>query len=193
MYLKYFIGNKLEENAANSVGRFVSSCFEWVDSIITAIVVCILFLAFIFRIINVSGVSMMDTLLDGDKVIITDLLYKPSVGDIVVINRSEELSEPIIKRIIAKEGQSLSIDFDSGDVTVDGVVINEPYIKSATTKKGSGDIPEVIPKGYVFVMGDNRDRSKDSRSKEVGLINVENILGKAKFIIYPMNRVGVVR
>lgn len=170
--------------------NFTKGCFEWVESIVTAIVVVVVVLTFIFRVVNVSGMSMMNTLHDEDKLIITNLFYEPHNGDIVVISHGEEFKEPIIKRIIATQGQTLDIDFDTGTVTVDGKILSEPYIKDPTTKQGDASIPSVIPEGYVFVMGDNRNNSLDSRFKLVGLIDKKNILGKAEFIIFPFSRFG---
>lgn len=183
----------INDNSNNVPYSFVRNCFEWAESIAITIVVAIFVLAFIFRIVNVSGVSMMDTLLDKDKLIITDMFYKLKCGDVVVISHGEQYKEPIVKRVIATEGQTIDINFETGEVKVDGKKLNEPYIKTRTTKKGDGIIPKVVPKGYLFVMGDNRDRSLDSRSKEVGLIDKNNVLGKVQFIVYPLSRIGVVK
>lgn len=133
---------------------------------------------------------MMDTLHDKDRLIVTNFLYKPDNGDIVVISHGQNLNKPIIKRVIATEGQSLKIDFQKGIVSVNGAVIDEPYIKALTTKQGDAEIPEVIPEGMVFVMGDNRNHSTDSRFSTVGLIPVTNIIGKAQFRISPFSSFG---
>lgn len=185
--------NTAEIEKEKRVKRFTNSCFEWMESIVMTVVVAVFVLAFVFRVVNVSGVSMMNTLLDKDKLIITSLFYEPKNGDVVVISHGEEYTEPIVKRVIATEGQTLKIDFNTGDVIVDGKVLYEPYIKTPTTREEDGEIPEVIPEGYIFVMGDNRDRSLDSRSKEIGLIDKDNVLGKAQLIIYPFSRIGVVK
>ena len=108
----------------------------------------------------------------------------------MVISRAQHFEEPIIKRVIATEGQTLKIDFNTGDVYVDGVLLDEPYIKTPTTDNEGGEIPEVIPEGYVFVMGDNRGNSLDSRSEQIGLIDKRNIIGKAQYIVFPFDRIG---
>ena len=118
-------------------------------------------------------------------------MYTPQYGDIVVISHGENYNEPIIKRVIATEGQALSINYETGEVSVDGVILDEDYIKGMTIElKHPLDIPERIPEGYVFVMGDNRQGSLDSRSVDIGLIPVENIIGKAEFRIFPLNSIG---
>lgn len=166
------------------------SCFEWVEAIITSIVIVVLLFTFLFRVVNVIGHSMEDTIHSDDKVLLTNLFYEPENGDVVVISRAQHFGEPIIKRVIATEGQSLKIDFNTGDVYVDGVLLDEPYIKTPTTDNEGGEIPEVVPDGYVFVMGDNRGDSMDSRSEQIGLIDKRNIIGKAQYIVFPFNRIG---
>lgn len=171
--------------------EFTKSCFEWVESLIPALIVSVLILTFVFRIVTVNGSSMENTLLHGDKLIVRNLFYKPSNGDIVVVGPMWRLDEHIIiKRIIAKGGQTFDINFDTGEVTVDGVVLDEPYIKEITRLKEGGEIPSVIPEGYFFVMGDNRNHSSDSRSYKVGLVSEDQIVGKAEFILFPFNRIG---
>ena len=187
----------MEENNTNypqkPMSEITKSCFEWLEAIVVSLVAAIFVLTFLFRTVNVSGVSMMDTLLDKDRIVITNTLYTPKTGDVVVISHGEIYQEPIVKRVIATEGQTLDINFQTGAVTVDGKVLDEPYIKNLTTRQGDGVIPSVIPKGYIFVMGDNRNRSLDSRSREVGLIDKNNVLGKVQCIIYPFSRIGGVR
>lgn len=175
---------------SGAISSFSKSCFEWMQAIISAIIIVVLVLTFVFRMVEVSGDSMENTLLNEDKVVVTNLFYTPEPGDIVVISHGEYYNKPIIKRVIAVAGQTLSIDFDTGEVVVDGVTLNETYIKNPTTKRGNAEIPEVIPEGKVFVMGDNRDVSQDSRYTSIGLIPVENIIGKAQCIVFPFDRLG---
>ncbi len=179
---------EVEENI--SISSFI---FEWANAFMVALVVVVLLLTFVWRQVTVSGTSMTDTLNDGDRLIISSFMYKPQYGDIVVVSHGQNYSEPIIKRVIATEGQSLSINYDTEEVSVDGVILDEPYIKGKTIKlRNPLEIPDKIPEGYVFVMGDNRDGSLDSRSTEIGLIPVENIIGKAELRIYPFNKFGSV-
>ena len=158
--------------------------YDWVSSIIVAVVAVVLLLTFCFRLIDVDGISMEPTLINTDKVIISNLFYTPNDGDVIVISHGEKHDEPLIKRVIATEGQTLAIDFENNKVYVDGQLVDEPYIQGDTIK-GDKDIPEVIPEGKVFVMGDNRPRSLDSRYAEVGLIDETSIIGKAQFVVVP--------
>ena len=160
-------------------------------AIIMAVVVIIIILTFFLRIVNVDGRSMMNTLLDNDKVIVTNFMYTPKDNDIVVISHAKEYDKPIIKRVIATEGQRLKIDFENQKVYVDGTLIDEPYV-SSELKEGNTEIPSVIPKGKVFVMGDNRMNSLDSRSAAVGFVPEDEIMGKVVFRIWPLNRIGTV-
>ncbi len=179
------------ENQVNNPGTKSSNfIYEWLDAISQPLIVVVVLLTFIFMIVGVDGESMTNTLGDGDKVIITKWNYVPQNGDIVVISRGQHLNIPIIKRVIATQGQTLKIDFETGKVMVNGKVIDEPYIKERMTETGDNEIPEVIPEGYTFVMGDNRNDSSDSRFKNVGLIDNNNIVGKAIFRIYPFDHFG---
>ena len=161
-----------------------ANVFDWVNSIIVAVIAVVILLTFCFRLIDVDGTSMEPTLINTDKVIVTNLFYEPDNGDVVVISHGEEYDKPLVKRVIATEGQTLRIDFDTNEVYVDGVLIDEPYIQGDTVQ-GDIEIPEVIPEGKVFVMGDNRPVSLDSRYHEVGLIDVDSIIGKAQLVVIP--------
>lgn len=167
--------------------------FDWIKTFLTPMLFVVLLLTFVFRLINVDGISMMDTLHDSDKVIVTNLFYEPVDGDIVVISHGQQYATPIIKRVVATEGQSVRINYETNQLIVDGVIIDEPYIKEAMVDDPvtfTQEIPEVIPEGKVFVMGDNRNHSLDSRSQKIGLIDKTDIIGKAQFIFLPLNRFG---
>ena len=153
------------------------------------------------RVVVVDGPSMMDTLQDGDVLIMSQFNYKPKVGDIVIISRNYEndvlyqetsSKSVIIKRIIAVEGQTVDIDTEAGIVYVDGKAIDEPYIKDPTTVNRGTEYPLYVGKGEVFVMGDNRLVSLDSRSSEVGLIDSKYILGKAMVRLFPISEAGTI-
>lgn len=176
------------EVEANS-SSVTTALYEWVHSIVVAIVIVVLLLTFVFRLVNIDGTSMCNTLYDQDKVIITNFFYKPEVGDIVVIPANENYDEPIIKRIIALEGQTVDINFDTNEVIVDGVVLAEDYISTPTALQGNEvEFPLTVPAGEAFVLGDNREVSFDSR--RFGCVKVQEIIGKAQFVIFPFNNFG---
>ena len=142
----------------------------------------------LFRVVIVSGSSMNSTLIDGDYILLlNNVLYlEPKQGDIVVASKDGFKSgEPIIKRVIATEGQMLDINEETGDVYVDGELLNEPYIAEKTEISGDYVYPLEIPEGYIFVMGDNRNDSLDSRFRTIGLIDERYVLGVAETRIYP--------
>lgn len=170
----------------------VNTVYDWVRTIIFTFIIAMVCSVFLLRIIKVDGGSMNDTLSDNDMVMVTDMLYTPHNGDIIVITHGEHYNKPIIKRVIATEGQKLTLDFQNERIIVDGEVLKENYIKGTTFSHNFADyeIPSEIPKGKVFVMGDNRPISKDSRKAEIGLIDVENIVGKAQFVAFPFNHFG---
>ncbi len=165
------------------------SCFEWAEALVSSIVIVIAIFTFLFRVVAVDGTSMETTLLDEDRIVLTNLFYHPQPGDIVVMSHGEVFDAPLVKRVIAVEGQTVDITND-GDVYVDGEKLDEPYINGAKTYKGEQTYPLEVPEGYVFVLGDHRSVSLDSRYKDVGLIDERNIIGKAQCIIYPLNRIG---
>jgi signal peptidase I len=165
------------------------NCFEWAEALVSSIVIVIAIFTFLFRVVAVSGPSMETTLMSDDRIVLTNLFYTPQPGDIVVMSHGAQFQEPLVKRVIAVEGQVVDINI-SGEVFVDNQKLEEPYIQGALTFPGAQSYPLEVPEGYVFVMGDNRPVSLDSRSHEVGLIDKRNIIGKAQCIIYPFNRIG---
>ena len=179
-----------------------SGVYDWIRCVIFAIVIVVFCLTFFVRIVEVDGTSMMDTLSNQDKVIVTDLFYTPHNDDIIVISHAQDYSKPIIKRVIATEGQTVKLDFKNEKIYVDGIELSEPYIKG-TTFSGIGsqeDIEKVItpddggnfviPEGKLFVMGDNRGVSMDSRNPKIGLIDTKNVIGKAQVVAFPFNHIG---
>lgn len=190
--------SEFENNSANNrflvadTSKAIAGVYDWIGYVLVSIVAVVLCLTFVFRLVNVKGSSMCDTLNTADKVIVTNFMYTPTNGDIVVISHGEIYDEPIIKRVIATEGQTVQLDYANDRIIVDGVVLDEPYIKGTTFGNNIGDneIPEVIPSGKLFVLGDNREISKDSRSMEIGLIDVENVVGKAQIVAFPISDFG---
>lgn len=166
--------------------------YDLTGTAFVAITILLLIMTFFVRQVTVNGPSMNDTLQDKDRLLVSCFNYKPQTGDIVIITHGKELPEAIVKRVIATEGQKIRINSETGEVTVDGVLLKEDYIKGVTrTMTNPSKIPDVIPKGYVFVMGDNREHSADSRSAKVDLIPVENITGKAFMRVYPFEALGL--
>lgn len=159
--------------------------YDWIQCVVSALICGILIFVFIARMVGIDGYSMYPTLTHNDRVIISNLFYEPEVGDIVVVKTDYFGDTPIIKRIIAKEGQTVDIDFEAGIVYVDGEVFEESYIAEPTHDVEDFDGPVTIPEGHVFVMGDNRNESTDSRDDRVGLVNEKRILGKVYVLIIP--------
>ena len=161
--------------------------YDWLECIVSAIICAIFVFVFIGRTIGVDGDSMRKTLHWYDRVVMTNLFYTPKNGDIVVFHAPavEFDGVPLVKRVIATGGQTVDIDFYTGDVIVDGEVIYEPYISEKTTSRLDFSGPVTVPEGHVFVMGDNRNRSKDSRAASVGFVDTRYILGKVLFILIP--------
>ncbi len=190
VFLKNCFGKNIKKRTADRLSGFL---FEILSAVVYVLAVMTFFMTFFFRIISVSGVSMLDTIHDFDKVLIYRFNYVPRCGDVVVIKRGQYLNQLLIKRIIATEGQMLKIDYNNQAVFVDGVKIKEDYIKEPMILQNDDYIPEKIPKGYCFVMGDNRNKSLDSRSGAVGLIENKNVAGKAVFIVFSIYKTGWIR
>ncbi len=172
--------------------EFSKWCFDILETVIQSFVIVLIVFTPFFRVMTVDGESMMNTLLHQDKIFVWRWNYTPTKGDVVTITHGQKFDKPIVKRVIATGGDTLSIDFNDGSVTVNGEVLNETYIKEPMWREEDGDIPAVVPMGYCFVMGDNRNNSTDSRSKIIGLIPDEDVIGKVSFIVFPFNRISAV-
>ncbi len=159
--------------------------YDWVQCIVAALLIGILCFMFIGRVIGVIGTSMVPTLQDDDQLIVSKLFYTPKQGDIIVFQTDVFGDEPLVKRIIATEGQTVDIDFTKGVVYVDGVALNEHYTATPTTTRENFEGLVTVPEGCIFVMGDNRNASTDSRSNHVGMVDTRCIIGKVYFIIIP--------
>lgn len=167
--------------------------YDWIHCLSIALIICVVIFAFFVRLIDVRGTSMNPTLNNGDKMLVSGLFYSPKAGDVVVFKKDEyDPERALVKRVIATEGQVINIDFDNGIVYVDGEAIQEDYIIEPTTNKIDFIGPQTVPEGCVFVMGDNRNASTDSRKKEIGMVDSRLILGKAYFVIYPLSQLRTI-
>lgn len=179
----------------------LSFLVEWLEVLVTAIIAVVVVFTLIFRVATIDGSSMNTTLLENQMVVISNFNYTPKYKDIVVISRNVENSletqstskGPIIKRVIAVGGQTVNIDFETGTVYVDNEPLKEDYISTPTHARGDVNFPLYVPEGYIFVMGDNRMISLDSRSSSIGeggLVDTRYVLGRAVFRIFPFDKVG---
>lgn len=173
---------------------FLKEVYEWIETFLVALVAVILVFTFVTKFVTVSGDSMRETFHNADRLLITNMAYTPKAGDVVVVDPAHNLEmlgyeskgAPYIKRVIATAGQVISIDSFNWQVYVDGKPVDEPYIlRDYNTKMRTGNVeyPYTVPEGHVFVMGDNRNNSTDSRM--IGAIDTRYILGKVFFRILP--------
>lgn len=173
--------------------------YDIVEIVAIAVVSVLLLFTFVGRLSTVEGSSMNSTLTDGDRLIISNLFYEPQDGDIVVFQQSGKyFNEPLVKRVIATAGQKIKIDFEKWAVYVDGVLLYENYITYESGRKMREDDYNkmyaayfdedgymTVPEGYIFVMGDNRNHSSDSRFSGVGLVSVSDVMGHVLFRLFP--------
>ena len=151
---------------------------EWYEALISAALVLVLIFSFFFRIIQVDGSSMVPTLVNGDKLIVWGAGYTPQRGDVVIVDSYTSYGKPLVKRVIAKGGDTVSIDYATGTVAVNGEVLQEDYIAEPTYLGYDVTFPYTVPEGTVFVMGDNREWSKDSRLLQEPYIPAASIQGQ---------------
>ena len=185
---KYITAEAYAPAVDKAAGGALKEIYEWTQSIALAVVLALIINQFFFCLVQVEGHSMDNTLGHKQRLVVSRLMYKPKAKDIIIV-KSSVLHKNIVKRVIALPGQTLDLDPVSGDVTVDGVVQNEPYIKEKLRSAGNVySFPYTIPENTVFVMGDNRNNSHDSRM--IGVIPFKEIVGKAVYRIWPFNTFG---
>lgn len=178
-------------------GKAVRTVLEWMEELIIAVVVIAVVFTFVCRVITVTGTSMVPNFHEGDRVLVVNDITGVEQGDVVVI--VNVLKDPIIKRVIATEGQTVDFDYDAGVVFVDGEPVDETQFGLENGITGEPfssfallEFPQTVPEGCVFVLGDNRAVSEDSRYQDVGMIDKRNILGKAVLHLFPFQEFGPV-
>ncbi len=179
--------------------------YEWLRSCVAAVLSIVLVFTFLIRMMGVKGPSMIPTLQDGDRLLVLNsaLVNEYRRGDVVIARKDTFSEDPIVKRVIAVGGQTVDIDFSAGVVYVDGEALEENYVNDLTYTYEGTDFPLTVPEGSVFLMGDNRNMSTDSREPRIGTVDERYLIGKAVFLIYPgannitqkreFGRVGAVR
>lgn len=183
-----------EESRLSDRDALKVDLYFWLQALVMALVGLILVFTFIGRIIGVDGSSMMPTLHDHDMLLLQSIGYTPESGDVVVLSKkSFREGQPIVKRVIAVGGQTVDIDYAAGTVAVDGVALEEDYINEAMYELPPDYATHVeVPKGSIFVMGDNRNKSSDSRDPRLGTVDVRYVLGRARFVLLPFQDFGVI-
>ena len=174
-----------EKDGGEKNGR---EAYEWVQALVCSVLAVVVLFTFVIRLIGVDGHSMVPTLQDGDRLLVTTSLLSGEYryGDIVIIQKGTFADgDPIVKRVIATEGQTVDIDFANGIVYVDGEALDEPYINEPTYTDEGTEFPLTVPEGSIFVMGDNRNRSDDSRNAELGTVDTRYVIGRAVFLLFP--------
>ena len=174
-----------EQEKQTAKGR---DLYEWVQSLVGSVLVVVAIFTFVIRMMGVDGHSMLNTLQHGDRLLVVNsLLYHDyKYGDIVILRKDGVFDDdPIVKRVIAVEGQTVDIDFAEGIVYVDGEALEEDYIREPTYTAEGTEFPLTVPEGSIFVMGDNRNGSSDSRDYRLGTVDTRYVIGKAAFLIFP--------
>ena len=161
--------------------------YEWVQALVCSVLTVVIIFTFVIRMIGVDGHSMVPTLQHGDRLLVLNsLLYDDyKYGDIVVLRKDTFMEEPIVKRVIAVEGQTVDINFVTGSVYIDGQLLEESYINELTFLEEGTEFPLTVPEGSIFVMGDNRNHSSDSRDSRLGTVDSRYVIGKAVLLVFP--------
>ena len=174
-----------EQEKQTAKGR---DLYEWVQSLVGSVLVVVAIFTFVIRMMGVDGHSMLNTLQHGDRLLVVNsmLYHDYQYGDIVILRKNGVFDDdPIVKRVIAVEGQTVDIDFAEGIVYVDGEALEEDYIREPTYTAEGTEFPLTGPEGSIFVMGDNRNGSSDSRDYRLGTVDTRYVIGKAAFLIFP--------
>jgi len=180
--------NKKKEQTGSEKKGWKNDLRLYLHDLVMYVGIIVVVFLLVFRIIVVSGDSMNATLLDGDYLLLVSnsFYHQPKQGDVVVVSKqSFDNGAPIVKRVIATEGQIVDIDFGMGIVYVDGLPLAEAYVNTPTNRDEGMVFPILVEEGCCFVLGDNRNNSKDSRHPDIGLVDLREILGKAVFLALP--------
>ncbi len=176
-------------------GSFRMDLYFWMQALAVALVALSLTFTLAGRVIKVVGDSMLPTLHENDLMLLQSIGYTPKQGDIVVLRKSSFMSDPVVKRVIATEGQHVTVDYMNHCVLVDGVPLEEPYILELMQDPNRSDMPVVdvtVPEGSIYVLGDNRNHSSDSRSERLGTVDTRYVLGRVLCILLPFDHFGAV-
>ena len=173
--------------------KTVSNIYDIVSVVVSAVAVIAIVFTFITRVLVVSGASMNPTLNNGDTVAISSLKRSFDYGDIVIVAQPNAMHKTLIKRVIAVGGQTVDIDSEKGIVYVDGKALDEPYVNAPVHDRENFEGKITVPKGSVFVMGDNRNASTDSRDARLGCVDTRYIMGRVYFTLFPVKNIGVVK
>ncbi len=166
--------------------------FEWYDAAVFGLAAIVLCFTFVVRIVTVDGHSMEPTLYSGQRVAVQSAFYKPEFGDVVVVDSYSRYGDMLVKRVIGVGGDVINIDFEAGIVYRNGEALDESYTLTPTTLSYDIQFPLTVPQGCVFLLGDNRNGSKDSRSSEIGCIDERDLLGKVLWRLTPLSQMGKV-
>lgn len=185
---------KMPEEKRTQRAQSAGELYQNVRTIAVVLSALILIFTFVVRIIVVSGPSMENTLFNGDAMVVWSLGYQPKQGDVVVLTQPSYQEDAIVKRVIATGGQHVVIDYSAGTVSVDGEVLREDYIKEwmLVPAYGYGNDDLVVPEGCLFVMGDNRNHSADSRYPTIGVIDARCVIGRAVMVVFPFSNLGLI-
>lgn len=184
-----------QEKKGEEKTSFKQDLYYWTQALIVVLVGLILACTLAGRVIRVVGSSMVPTLHQNDLLLLWSVGYTPQRGDVIVLRKESFLSYPVVKRVIATGGEHVTVDYTTGTVSVDGVALDEPYINELMVDTGKPYLTVLdvtVPEGSVYVLGDNRNNSSDSRHQDLGTVDERYILGKALFRIFPLTAFGAV-
>ena len=167
--------------------------YDAVATLETAVIILILLFSLVLRPAAVIGNSMLPNFSGGDRVACVYSFSGYERGDVIIISHATRKDESIIKRVIAVGGDTVDIDFYKGTVSVNGQVLDEPYVSTPTNLSYDMTFPVTVPEGKLFVLGDNRNDSLDSRSTDIGFINENKVLGKVVFRFYPFDKIEIIK
>jgi len=184
-----------EPQEGQEKGSWKTDLYFWVQTLTVILVALVLLSTLVGRLIGVQGSSMVPTLHEGDMLLLQSIGYEPAQGDVVVLRKSSFMTAPVVKRVIAVGGQHVVIDYDAGTVTVDGTELDEPYINEPMddpriSRPTMSNVDLTVPEGSIFVMGDNRNHSTDSRDVHLGTVDTRYVLGKVWWVLFPFSHFG---